>query len=260
MPLWGDHKMNKSTLALAASLILYAPADAALFVSGDSNILGGSVLFSTMTGNQAFIRNIAGTAVLIQNNARPALDIQADEVSAYLQGNGISSAIVDGGLELVAADFVGQSLFIGIAPDTGYTPDEILALSEFLTGGGNVLLTGENIFYQASLTTLLNETLFSLGSSMRIAENALDGGYREATILAGNAYTAGSDGFLFALAGEVTGGTALYGSTDRTPFVAFEEGLLPPPAVVPEPATWATFIIGFGAIGSALRRRKPFAA
>jgi hypothetical protein len=34
----------------------------------------------------------------------------------------------------------------------------------------------------------------------------------------------------------------------------------PPPPIIPEPATWALLIAGFGAVGTALRRRRPQAA
>lgn len=59
-------------------------------------------------------------------------------------------------------------------------------------------------------------------------------------------------------------GTVLEGSTQSglNPVVAnhhiwFDQNLTPIPGGVPEPSTWAMMILGFGVVGSAMRRRKP---
>lgn len=46
----------------------------------------------------------------------------------------------------------------------------------------------------------------------------------------------------------VAGGTIRYGAVDI--------GSIPDPGAVPEPATWAMLILGFGAVGATLRRRQ----
>ena len=44
-------------------------------------------------------------------------------------------------------------------------------------------------------------------------------------------------------------------------FVVAQDGVVPPvPSAVPEPAMWVNFIVGFGLVGSQLRRRKKKSA
>ena len=54
--------------------------------------------------------------------------------------------------------------------------------------------------------------------------------------------------------------TGLWDLTLAKSSLSIDGGELPPAAPgVPEPASWAMFIAGFGAIGGSLRRRKPIA-
>lgn len=47
-----------------------------------------------------------------------------------------------------------------------------------------------------------------------------------------------------------------YFAPDSSLQVRFDRGTTPPTDAVPEPATWAMMILGFGLVGAAIRRRK----
>lgn len=64
-----------------------------------------------------------------------------------------------------------------------------------------------------------------------------------------------SDGFsTVQFWGDGSGEYLVIGGTVR--YALLDEGSLPPPGAVPEPASWAMMIAGFGMIGGAMRRRK----
>lgn len=250
--------IRKALFIAAASVAALAcgSADATIYVSGDSNIFtntGNSDQFTEVAANQRFLRNIAGSNVLIQSSATYATPVGAG-IGTYLTSQGITNSVLASGALLTAADFTGRSLFIGFLPSNGYTSSELTALSTFLTGGGDVILTGEN---SASIFTAsnsaINSALQSLGSSMRIGADSGQGGYQTATILTANAASAGTTGLQYAAPSLVTGGTGLYATNTGGVFLAFE-GTVRSPAV-PEPATWAMMMLGFGSVGAAMRRR-----
>lgn len=250
--------MFHKSIAAAALLALAFPADAALFVSGDSNIMDFDQFSPVPNGNSNFLLNISGANVLLQNSTRVFLDYQMSLISDFFTSAGIANSLVAADAMLTAADFSGRSLFIGYAPDDSYSAEEITAMASFLGAGGNVLLTGENIAI-SGVNDILNAALADLGSDMRIIPRSLDSGYNAATILTMNSATIGTDGFLFARTSEVTAGTALFGTLNATPFLAVE-GLDPVGPAIPEPATWAMLIVGFGIVGLAARRRREIAA
>ena len=239
---------------LAALVAMFAalPANAALFVSGDSNIFDN---ISTTAPNQQFLKNIAGSNVLIQNTTVPFLTTQAGSVSTYLTSQSITNTVIGSGVALTAGDFVGRSLFIAYGPADAYSGGELTLLASFLSSGGSILFTGENsdpLF--ATTNAAVNAALTSLGSGMRIAPATIDPGFNTASIITANSATAGTTGFQYAATSSVTGGTALYATvTGRQTFLAVE-GLGTP--AVPEPATWGMMLLGFGLVGGALRRRS----
>jgi hypothetical protein len=244
--------------ATAAVALASASANATIYVSGDSNIFTNttnSEQFTEVAANQRFLRNIAGSNVLIQSSATYGTGV-GGAMGGYLTSQGIANLVIASNTSLTAADLTGRSLFIGFLPTDGYTPSELAALSAFIMGGGNVILTGEN---GNSLFTVsnaaINSALMSLGSSMRIGIDAGLSGYQTATILTANTATAGTAGFQFAAPSLVTGGTGLYATTSNGVFLAFENVT----AGVPEPATWVMMLVGFGAIGGTLRRHQKVA-
>jgi hypothetical protein len=50
--------------------------------------------------------------------------------------------------------------------------------------------------------------------------------------------------------------TLTFNSTNSSPFTASATLAVPPSGSVPEPATWGMIVVGFGAMGAAMRRRQ----
>jgi hypothetical protein len=73
----------------------------------------------------------------------------------------------------------------------------------------------------------------------------------------GSLYLLGStlDSFL-GLDATATSLTMTFNSTNGSPFTASATLAVPPSGSVPEPATWGMIVVGFGAMGAAMRRRQ----
>ena len=246
--------MRKLSLLSAALLaaVTASSADAALYVSGDINIFTGtgtSNSFTTSAPNLQFLRNIAGSNVLIQTSS--SLPAVATGMGSYLSSQSIANTVLGSASTISAADLAGRSLFIGLLPDDGYTAGELAALSAFMNAGGSVFLTGENANFPA-VNASINAALTVFGSAMSIINDTVGTGFATATIVTNNAATAGTAGFQYAAPSRVSGGTVLYATNTGVAFLAMENTAV---AGVPEPATWAMMLAGFGAIGFALRRR-----
>lgn len=246
--------MRLSVFVAGATLALIASsANASLIVSGDSNIFGNTLSASEFAPNRRFLSNIAGAAgIVVQDSGRQFLTTQGDDVVAYYNANGFSATLLGSGAAVTSAALAGASLFIGFAPDDAYAAGELAALTGLIRRGGTVVLTGENQNFFADLNGILNAALPTLGSSMRIVGDNIDGGaFFAANILTANALTAGTERLQYAFTSRVSGGTGLYGTlSGNQTFVAFEN------VPVPEPASWALMIAGFGLAGAALRRRS----
>jgi PEP-CTERM motif len=243
-------------LAMIVAMFAALPASAALFLSGDSNIFGASgTPFTGLAANQSFLLNIAGNNVLIQDTTADSLTVQVPVVSTYLTSQSITNTVIGSAATLTAADFVGRTLFIGYAPVNNYTAGELALMSAFLGRGGSILLTGENsnpVF--TGVNAAVNAALAGLGSGMALVPDTIDAGFNTATVLVANAFTAGTTGFQYAATSRVTGGTGLYATVSgRQTFLAVEGAATP---AVPEPASWALMLLGFGIVGGALRRRS----
>ena len=243
-------------LTLAAVAALSAvPASAALFVSGDTNIISR---VATNSGNQNFFKNIVeGKRVLVHTSARdPSISIGANDLATYYQSIGYQAEIYSAGSivnPIVLADY---DLYIGLAPDDDYTAQELAAMSGYLASGGNILLTGENSAFFTSLNAIVNNTLVGLGSSMRLVNQALDPGFNTAQLQGPSPFLAGTDGLQFAWTSQVTGGLGLFGTaSNNVTFLAVEGS-----GAVPEPASWAMLIAGFGLVGAVSRRSRVAAA
>lgn len=253
--------MRRSMLAAAVALTLCGPAQAALFVSGDSNIFGSLPNpFTALPANQQFLRNIAGGKVLLQNTDTGFLSVQIPVVADWLTSQGIANTVLAVDAEITAADLAGASLFVGYAPFDAYTAGELAALLAFLDGGANVLLTGDNLFPNFTVSNAaVNEALDAWGSDIDLVPGLIDSAFNTAVILSDNIYTTGTAGFQFAATSSITGGVPLYGTLDGTPFLVVDR-FVDIPGGVPEPATWAMLILGFGLVGTAARRRRPATA
>jgi hypothetical protein len=78
----------------------------------------------------------------------------------------------------------------------------------------------------------------------------------------GNVMLSGTNDFVFSFDASATGPTAAllsFSVPDKLPFVAVGAVVTPiqATAAVPEPASWALMVGGFGLIGGAMRRRSP---
>jgi hypothetical protein len=240
--------------AAAGMALAAAPASAELFVSGDSNIFSPFLTGGNATaGNQQFLANlIDGSNVVVRSSLQ--LGTNGQNLTNYLGGAGYAVSTVGAETAFTAGDFVGQDLVILLGITGSFTAAEATALRNYVDGGGNALVVGENGTFFAEMNNTLNSLLTALGSGMRLTNNAIDPGLTEtAIILEDNAYTAGTGGLKYIFPSGVTGGQGLYGvRSNGEAFVAYD-------AAVPEPAAWALMIAGFGLAGSALRRRTAAA-
>jgi hypothetical protein len=261
--------MKLLTAVAWASIAISTPAYAALFVAGDSNILGVQGQFGfngeTFTANQQFILNIAaGGGVTFQNSSLTNLGDQDSALTNFLLAQGLPlMRYVGPNATLTADDFAGKSLFIGFAPNNSYTSGELTLMSNFLAGGGNILLTGENQANFSGLNARINTALASLNSQMRLGEASIGAGVVETASVVSNAsVVANTTGFRYVYTTVVTGGIALFQTQGGEGAVLAAEGITLPPVTpgVPEPASWAMLIAGFGLTGAAMRRRRTINA
>ncbi len=109
-------------------------------------------------------------------------------------------------------------------------------------GGGNSTLDISGLALQATSTALLFDFNGALGSFLRIRSTS-------GTSL----YCAETSGCFEDQRGE---SIAVNGSSEREGRAGVQEIAHVQAPAVPEPATWAMMIAGFGAVGSAMRRAK----
>lgn len=251
---------TKPMLAAALLVGAAAPASAALFLSGDSNIymsLTTSLLPSVNPGNQAFFSNILeGGGHVVTQFGYTHVSVSPNFISGYYSTLGVTTTVLPMATTLDFSDLYNASLFIGVLPGRDYTASEVAVLAWFLAAGGNVLISGENSGFP-TYNTRVNTLLASLGSGMRLVPATLDANALFTAQLQGpSRYLSGTSGFSFGATSAVTGGVGLFGTeTADTTFLAVE-GEEP----VPEPATWSLLIAGFTLTGTALRRRRAVAA
>jgi hypothetical protein len=245
---------TKTFVHLCAGAMAFAAASsqasaATLFASGDHSF---PVYLSTNTSNGNFAKNIVeGSTALIQLS-----DIFENDTfwePFYDSQAGYSASTIATGEQITAAALAGVDLFIGAGPDDAYTNAEIAVLADFLAGGGNVLLAGDQQAF-VDQNNFINSALQRLGSSMRIVPDNTLGD--TAPRVTNNQYTFNAPSLRYDLTSNVSGGTVLYADeVNRRAIIAFET-FAETPAAVPEPATWAMMIAGFGLVGGAMRRRN----
>lgn len=253
--------LSSAIVAAAITASAAAPASAAVFVAGDSNIymtLTTQLLPSANPGNQAFFRNIldGGTKAVVQFGLVQTT-VSPTFVSGYYSTLGVSTTTLAAAATVTAADLNGASLFITALPARSYTSAEISTIANFVAGGGNLLVSGEHNSF-TSWNNNANALLTGIGSGMQIVPDLLDANNLfVAQPQSTSHYLTGTAGFLFGATSRVSGGTGLFGtqSTNQT-MLAVEGAIEPPVAGVPEPASWAMLISGFGLVGTVLRRRR----
>lgn len=249
--------MRTSALAPLMALSIFAaagPAAAALIVSGDSQVLHQ---VEAIDGNRQFLLNLAGSGIVV---------LHPGEFTNFITV-GVSQVLGDAAVPYIplsfdapvsAADLLGASLYVSYLDATGWTAAEAQLLTTFVTGGGHVLLSGDNSFFAAQ-NAAINALTAAMGSNLFIVGDNISpdiGG--TASILADNALTAGTVGLRYASTSRVTGGTPLYATETGVAFIAFDP--LTGGAAVPEPDVWTMMIIGFGAAGAMIRQRRRLSA
>ena len=169
--------------------------------------------------------------------------IEAEDFTVSLSGNtGYASA--SGGLYSIdlltgAATLIGGGLiFDGLT--TARTAGT-MAGNPYLAGSIFAVDTGN--LYSVDVLTGVGTLLGSTNG----ADETLDFG------ASGILYGHGDDGFLYTIDQTTLAGTQLAATT---PNLVFGMAVLPALGAVPEPATWAMLVLGFGALGAGLRSKR----
>ena len=223
--------MSPRTACLAAALLLAAPlpAHAALTIGTNADIPAGIAAFGTATPLITW-DDVAGATGIDTNTGASVTGNVA--ISNWINGPGFSNGaataldLAINGPENFTLNFAAPVSRIGFAVSTGLglLPNEISADSTSFTlrtsNGDTAQLTLTNPGNGLALWIDLQSS--AAFTSLQFTENVGD-------------------------------------LTDQY-FGNFVAGSLPGPGGVPEPASWAMLIIGFGAIGAAMRQRPALRA
>lgn len=132
------------------------------------------VLLSLIVG---FGQLAHSSAVLIQDGQV----FSSSTVNTYYNGlTGVSSSILSSTATITSSDLSGIDLFIAATPSNAYSSDEVTAIANYVLGGGNALLLGENTGFPTSNTAIGN-VLTALSSSISIGSTNSNCGLRTAT-------------------------------------------------------------------------------
>jgi hypothetical protein len=212
--------MRNVTIALVLAAIA-APASAATLANGNNALTGTTV---------AAEPQLAGTIV-------------EDEVSAFsfAAGNGILSGSVQS--RVVLADD-GTYDFYWRITDTGYTGTDGERLKSLRLGGFGPTLVGSNANYRTDGLGSDGPDIAKVFAASGAVNFIFDGGL-----------ASGSESYFFFI-DTAAKKYAKTGRYDLTGTFAISDSFATFAPGVPEPATWAMMIGGFGLIGAASRRRR----
>ena len=257
----------RAAVAAVAVALLAVPASAGtLVVAGDSTIAfrfntGVTSGAPSLAGNVTFAQKLLGGGTTVQIFGGPGVPAYTAQLVAGFTGIGATATSFT--TAITPAQLSGADLFVAFFPARAFTPDEATTIRSYLLGGGTVFLAGEattDTFgnpFGAAQNARLNDLLAGIGSSMRLEVGSFDPSDQFATLAAGEVLahplTAGVASFGYGLTTTVAGGSPLLLTNALKPFVSVE-------SIVPEPATWAMLIAGFGIVGFAARRRRLAAA
>lgn len=193
-------------------------------------LAGAAALMATMSAPGA-------AAVIIGGNTDVTLT-----AAPTLAGLGLSAAPV--GSASVVLDSAGISTFS--FPITSGTVDDG-------TGAATLFHNGSGILFTAGSSTLqIGDFVVDTGS-LTVLGNAIANGTRVGVV---PLFTIGS-GLSLSLTSQAAGAfTTVFQAPDLTGTNVGFANPQPVTAAVPEPSTWAMMLLGFGAIGFALRARR----
>jgi hypothetical protein len=254
-----------AALALSIGLSLSAPAHAVITNFATASAITGATNFgfknaaSNNNSNSASLftlqtpnSNVGGSTFVDFSfiNLAPALDSAVDGVEASFTFNALtqSSATTEFGFEIQP----------GIQGNFRYISTKAILVGNYVYAAGSNLLSGQ--FVDASLDGRQGSTVATMEAS---------DGYLSTLILTSDFIDLSPSGQEFAdfglqsitpSLGHANGTSAL--KSFKANGSSAEFSIDPAPTVngVPEPATWAVMLVGFGGVGAAMRARRKHAA
>lgn len=254
----GDASFSSTSIGGAT-----ADMPASLVVGGDlTYVNGGSIAGQALVGGAdnalPYLPVVAGQSNLpvdftVENlrlkNLSATLAGQAATGSAYVQWGGLFLNGQDAGLNVfsVTTAMLSQVSWFSASIASGSQVLINVTGDAANLSGGLDFFTASNVLWNFSDATSITAGGVSLGGSI-LAPNAAftgNGGTIQGNLIAGS------------FNGAMSFGNALYGGDLLTPLAAAPGDPGRPGVVaIPEPGVWALMILGFGAVGTMLRRRR----
>lgn len=183
------------------------------------------------------VNTLTGAATLIGNSG-----INAEDFTLSLDGT-VGYASAAGGLYSINLSTGAATLIGGDQTFDGLTTARVAGTMNgfsYLAGALFAIDTGS--LYAVDAATGIGTFLGSTDG----ADETLDFGW------AGVLYGHGDDGFLYTIDTATLAATQIAATTPTLVF-----GMAVAPGAIPEPATWAMLVLGFGVLGAGMRRRRP---
>ncbi len=265
----GDTKLDSysvGALAPANTVNLVVGGNLTAGVNG-----GGATHGLTIVGGTATYHNWSSAGLQPAGTPLP-VDFAAEQTRLYALTDALDAYAVTGTVTSAWAGQLtlsGSSAGLNVFDVSGATLAQLNTLNIDLTGGGTALInvdgtndsfTNAGIFIngtQPGDNTYASSVLFNFADATKLSFAGID---LEGSVLAPHADYQGGWGVLN---GQliVHDFTDKLGSTQINMGHDFRGNLLDsPPPGIPEPTAWALLILGFGATGAALRRRRPMLA
>ena len=200
----------------------------------DSNIQANSAFFNNVLGGQNVKANTFDWTVGNWKNAASSFTLSwtTDIVSP-----------------LSSTNYFNNIDWFVTSGQVNHSASDIVAISNFLQGGGSLWVVGEGPGY-SSINNGSNALLSALGSSMRFSNTSA----ADVTTFAVDPFTNGLTSYSFGYTGSIIGGNALISGANGGVFVAYEN------AATPEPSSYALMLIGLlGLVAYGRRQRAQVA-